>query len=224
MDNSNINEITIAIPKGRLYENIKKYFNEYFSNYQLPESNTRQYFYKDFFGKGINLFIAKPKSIPQLLDSGLCHFAFCGKDIMKNYLLNNKTICYLANTGLNKVNIVYAVKNNLDLLSLKRPIICATEYTVIAEKFLIENLGQSIYVLNTTGATEGYVHIGADCIIDVCETGKTIKTNGLNIENILFTSTTGFYGITNIIYPPVILDIIKFCDLLEKQLNSNKKY
>lgn len=171
------NNITIAVPKGRLYNDLKEFLAK--MDIHLPEEN-RQYFYKDFFGHGINLFIAKPRSIPQLLDSGLCQFGFCGRDIMENYNkgCTDKIIPFI-NTKLNTVNVVYAVKANHDLTTLKRPIICATEYPVIAEKYLVKQKGMSVYILDTTGATKGYVHIGADCIIDVCESGETIKANNL---------------------------------------------
>lgn len=195
-------EITIAVPKGRLYKGIKEYLKKI--NIELPEE-TRQYYYKDYFAPGVNLFIAKPKSIPQLLESGLCQFGFCGRDIIENY--DNFPVYMLANTWLNHVDMVFAVKANHDLSKLNRPIICATEYPVVAEKYLVRQLGKSVYILDTTGATEGYVHIGADCIIDVCETGKTIKANGLKIEKTIFQSATCLYGIPGIETPEVIKQI-----------------
>lgn len=198
-------EITIAIPKGRLYNSLRDYLKP--MDIILP-AESRQYFYKDYFDVNVNLFIAKPRSIPQLLESGLCQYGFCGRDIIENYN-NSIPIECLAVTQLNGVDMVYAVKANHDLTKLNRPIICATEYPVIAEKYLINMLGKSAYILDTTGATEGYVHIGADCIVDVCETGDTIKANNLVIEYTLFHSSTCLYGRTDINQVPDIINQIQ---------------
>ena len=47
--------------------------------------------------------------------------------------------------------------------------------------------------MNTSGSTEGYIDIGADCIIDVVETGTTLKANGIKIlSNIINTDTCIF--------------------------------
>ena len=202
-------DITIAIPKGRLIRGIREVFTA--QGIELP-NDERKYFYKDFFGKGVNLFIAKPKAIPQLLESGMCHFGFCGRDIMEDFssvLQESGKISLLKETHQNEVDMVFAVNQNTFFNCLHRPIICATEFPNVAAKYLIGKKGLSAYILNTTGSTEGYIHVGADCIIDVCETGETIKANGLVIKDVLFKTSTCLYGVSDIEVPDVIKIIIE---------------
>lgn len=193
--------MTIAIPKGRLYKSLCKLFQTV--GVILPEEG-RQYFYKDFFGNNINLYIAKPKAIPQLLESRLCQYGFCGKDIM---IESMATVNELYDTNLNKVSIVLAAKHNAEF-PINRPVICATEFPNIANSYFIEK-GLPHYVLNTSGATEGYTDVGADCIIDLCETGITLERNGLEIKEVLTTSSTRLFSNVNAPHIDIINQIIK---------------
>lgn len=180
----------LVIPKGRLYNNIKELFES--KGINLPESNVRQYFYPDW-SDDCALFIAKPKAIPQLIHTKYAEFGFCGKDIFKNSEYESSVYNFY-DTGLTSVKICLCAKNyTLDeLLHLKRPIIVATEFTHIASTFFTQ-LGVPHYILDTTGSTEGYLDINADCIIDVVDTGETLKENNIDILKVLFESTTCLY-------------------------------
>ena len=80
-----------------------------------------------------------------------------------------------------------------ELTSLKHPIICATEFETIAKHYFTNKMHCPYYILNTSGSTEGYIDIGADCIIDVVETGATLKANDIKIlSNIINTDTCIF--------------------------------
>ena len=63
------------------------------------------------------------------------------------------------------------------------------------------------YILNTAGSTEGYVEIGADCIIDVVDTGKSLEANGLYINKVLFNSDTCLFthgALVDSMYPECV--------------------
>ena len=196
----------IAFPKGRLYGQLKETLKQVGTT--IPDATeSRQYYYKDYFGEGIDLFIAKPKAIPQLLESGLCQYGYCGKDIMLESLVmaGKKTsdVVELLDTKLNAIDIVLASKKGEDFIPKDRPIICASEFPNIASRYFTSK-GLSHYVLDTGGSTEGYPYIGADCIVDVCETGATIESNGLEIKEVIDKSSTRLYGMKD-----ATLDIFK---------------
>lgn len=201
--------MNIAIPKGRLFNSV---INTIIRNCDdTPPIYDRKYFYKDFFGKDINLFIAKPKAIPQLLESGLCDFGFCGYDIMMEYMVDPSVVKEYADLDFNKIKIIIATEPNKEILRLDRPLICATEFPNIASKYLTDRK-ISHYILNTVGCTEGYSFIGADCIVDVYETGETLSANGLIIRDTICESSTRLFGrtdaATNI--PTCIQNLIPF--------------
>lgn len=198
--------VTLAVPKGRLYDGVRSQFMAI--GIELPEPEVRQYFFKDFFGRGKNLFIAKPKAIPQLLDSGLCRFGICGNDIMEEYVSSeNLPIRLLADLKINQTKMVAATMRETDMRRLKRPAICATEFPNIASRYLTQ-AGIPHYILNTGGSTEGYVHLGADLIVDVCETGNTIKTNNLKICETILSSSTCLFGIAGTECPDFLNELI----------------
>lgn len=186
--------MNIAIPKGRLFNSVIGAFIQNCGD--TPPIYERKYFYKDFFGKDINLFIAKPKAIPQLLESGLCDFGFCGYDIMMESMVDPSVVKEYADLDFNKIKIVIATEPNKDINSLDRPLICATEFPNIASKYLTDR-NISHYILNTAGCTEGYSFIGADCIVDICETGETLGANGLVIRDTICESSTRLFGRTD---------------------------
>ena len=184
------NKPILVVPKGSLYTGVKALFNE--CNIDMPDENTRKYYFPDW-SDDCALFIAKPKTIPELIASKFCEFGICGYDMVNNSEYENE-LELISHTGLNKVQICLASKMTLDeLTSLKHPIICATEFETIAKHYFTNKIHCPYYVLNTSGSTEGYIDIGADCIIDVVETGATLKANDIKIlSNIINTDTCIF--------------------------------
>lgn len=177
---------TLVIPKGRLYTQINEIIKSILGK-ELPNQSERRCFWPNWFNE-LNIFIAKPKSIPQLIETGICEYGFCGKDIIKEHqFLGNIDI--IKETHLNEVDIVLACKVDLNSIT-NRPIIIATEFPHIAEKYFTEKLNKPHYILNTAGSTEGYADLCADCIIDVCETEKSLKENGFDKKIYLFKSST----------------------------------
>lgn len=181
---------TIVLPKGRLYKQLYDFYNQ--KGVVLPSYDTKKYFFEKYFND-CNLFIAKPKSIPQLINSKIVEFGFCGYDIVDNTDYNDNVV-QMFDTNLNKVKLVVALRENMsDLLKQKRPLIIATEYEIVATNYFTK-LGIPHYVINTTGSTEGYIDVGADVIIDVVETGNTLLKNGLNIYDVIYETTTQLFS------------------------------
>ncbi|WQJ53533.1 MAG: ATP phosphoribosyltransferase [Wendovervirus sonii] len=177
----------IALPKGRLYKQLELEF-DLFHKFNIPDSTTRTYFHKNFFNDA-SLFIAKPKAIPQLLHCGFVQYGITGFDIVQNSEYAGE-IVPIHNFGFNKVKMCLCSRmSKEELFSLNRPIKVATEFTILASKYFTEK-ERTHYVIDTTGSTEGYVDLCADCIIDVVETGETIKANGMEIIDVLFETST----------------------------------
>ncbi len=179
---------TLVLPKGRLYEGIFKLFSS--KKLLLPHSDSRHYFFPQWFDD-CNIFIAKPKSIPHLINSGLCEFGFCGEDLVADSDCSDK-VMLLHKTNLNKISIVIASPREELPNNITKPLIVASEFPLIATKYFTEKKLPH-YILPTSGSTEGYTSIGADCIVDVCETGDTIRANGLHVNDIVMDSSTSLF-------------------------------
>lgn len=197
---------TLVLPKGRLYNKLISFFQE--KGFSLPEETTRQYHFPNWFGD-CDLFLAKPKAIPQLLYSKMAEFAFCGYDIINN---SDYTDCIypLFSTGLNEIKICLCSRlSKEELFHMKRPVIVASEFEIIASRYFT-NLGIPHYIISTGGSTEGYLDLKADCIIDVVDTGKTLKENNIDILDTLFVSDTKLFGHTELMdsWLPNVIDKI----------------
>lgn len=199
----------LVLPKGRLYPLLCKWFKGKM-DIDLPSSESRVYFYENFFGD-CSLFLAKPKSIPQLIHSKVAVFGICGEDIIVDNDIYDGGIKLLYKFGLNTVKIcLCANKTKEEIFKNKGINIVATEFPNISSRYFTERKLPH-YCLNTFGSTEGFLNLGADCIIDVVDSGKTLKENGISVLDVLFESTTSLF-VNNSIkedeYPKIIKDIL----------------
>ena len=81
---------TLALPTGRLYPTLIEYFHNKLG-VDLPKLEERKYFYNNFIkDSDVNLFLAKPKSIANLVGCGYADIGVCGEDIILNSQYKNE--------------------------------------------------------------------------------------------------------------------------------------
>ena len=81
---------TLVLPTGRLYPSLIKYFHDNLG-IKLPELKERKYYYHNFIRDyNMNLFLAKPKSIANLVGCGYADIGVCGEDIILNSQYKNE--------------------------------------------------------------------------------------------------------------------------------------
>lgn len=181
---------TLALPTGRLYPTLIEYFHDKLG-IDLPKLEERKYFYNNFIkDSDVNLFLAKPKSIANLVGCGYADIGVCGEDIILNSQYKNELEVIYVLGGF-KVRIsLCSRKTKEELFALKRPILVATEYDLIATEYF-EKTGHPYYVFQTFGSTEGYVDLqDVDCIIDIVQTGKSLKSNNISELEVIAESST----------------------------------
>lgn len=193
---------TIVLPTGRLYSVLTEHFSN--KGISLPSLSERKYFYPNFLDN-MNLFLAKPKSIANLVGCCYANLGVCGEDIILNSLYKDE-LEIIERIGDFKVKICLCSRlTKEELFSLKRPILVATEYENIATEYF-EKIGHPYYIFQTYGSTEGYIDLqGVDCIIDIVQTGETLKKNAINILEDITTSSTVLFKRKNENYD------FKFC-------------
>jgi ATP phosphoribosyltransferase len=121
--------------------------------------------------------LLKPRAIPQLVALGLLDLGLCGRDILLDSIYEN--LVELLDTGLNPVRLLAAAPDpSLLERPPARPLVVATEFSVLVDRWLSE-LGLAHILLHTFGSTEAYAPRFADLVVDVVETGETLRANGL---------------------------------------------
>lgn len=131
----------------------------------------------------------KAQNIPNLVALGRHDCGFAGYDWIVE---QEADVVELLDLGFDPVRIVVAVpENSVDLTSQNRPLVLASEYKKLAEKYIAEKNLNSIFV-RTYGATEALPPEDADMIIDNTATGATLASNRLVIVDEIMRSTTRF--------------------------------
>ncbi|HOP22520.1 MAG TPA: ATP phosphoribosyltransferase [Gammaproteobacteria bacterium] len=183
-------KIKLAIPKGKLQEEILKLLAEVGLTLQSNERNYRPLCSDPQF----EIKLLKSQNIPKLVELGQHDIGFCGLD----WIAEQKAdVEILKPLGFDPVKIVACIPDNWDYDELKkRKIIVATEYKTLSEKFLSSN-GFNYKLIRSYGATEVFPPEDADMIIDNTSTGTTIVANHLKIVDTLYESSTQFIANKN---------------------------
>lgn len=142
-----------------------------------------------------SITLMRPQQIPIFLDMGHFDLAMGGGDWFAN-CCSGAVKLYEIPVGRatnQAVKIVLAVRANSGYKSIKdlpQNATIATEYVELVERYLIEKGRADIKVVRSYGGTEQLVNYGMDAIVDVTETGSSIRANGLEIIETILVSNT----------------------------------
>ena len=137
----------------------------------------------------------RPYDIPSRLNDGCFDLAIVGEDWIANWGFDFPVLLKLSigRSGNKPVEIVLAVPNDSNINSVNElPSGCkvATEYVNLAESFFAELERDDIRVEFSPGNTEDKVRFGFDAIIDVTESGNSIRDNDLKTIHKIMESST----------------------------------
>jgi ATP phosphoribosyltransferase len=136
----------------------------------------------------------RPQEIPAYLEQGLFDLGITGRDWIAETnadVISLGELRYSKNTA-SPVRIVLAVpkESSWDCAAdLPEGIRISTEYPSLTKRFL-DSRGVKAMVVPSYGATEAKVPDIVDAIVDVTETGSSLRAGGLRILETLLTSYT----------------------------------
>jgi len=182
----------LALPNSkRLLPPVLEWFAERGFDFRPPSDRVLRW---DVPNTDIHIGLFKPRVIPEILALGMFDVGVTGLDSMFDADIETPQHCI--DMKLNPVNLMVAVPQSksgiLENLP-RRPLVVGTEYPNIAEKWLL-NRGLSFVTLLTGGSTEAFLPDICDIIIDVVETGETLKKNGLVSIDTVFHSSTHIFS------------------------------
>ena len=162
----------IALPKGRLLPEIKKLFSKIGIDF---DENSRKLIIESS-QEGLKIAILRTWDIPKFVNYGIADLGIVGKDILFETDLENN---YYEILDL-KIGICRMSLASLDeKLPKNKKIKVATKYPLFAKDFF-SKLSKDIDIVILKGAIEIAPILGlSDCIVDLVQTGKTLKENGL---------------------------------------------
>ncbi len=172
--------INVALPKGRLGEKVYAMFAN--AGYECPsilEPNRKLIFTNQ--SKGISFFWVKPSDVSIYVERGAADIGVCGKDILLEYMPDVYEFLDL-NIGICKM-MVAAKKEFHD--DGQRTLRVATKFANIAKTYYSSKC-RSIDIIHLNGSIEIAPILGlSDVIVDIVETGATLKENNLEVKEII---------------------------------------
>ena len=186
--------LSLALPKGSLEEQTLKLFAEAGLTVQKSSRGYNPTIDDPRIGK---IKILRPQEIPIYVASGDFDLGISGYDWVTESGADVIEIAELpyAKTGTGVVKMVLAVaegsavQSASDITPGSR---ITTEFPNITRSFF-EQLGIPVEVCFSYGATEAKVPDFMDALVDLTETGSTLRLNGLRIVEVLLESTTRLF-------------------------------
>jgi ATP phosphoribosyltransferase len=175
--------LKIAMPKGRIYKQASDLFRR--AGLAIPEEiDDSRRLIVSLPEAGMEFILAKPVDVPTYVEYGVADLGVVGKDVLAE---ENRDVYELLDLGI--------AKCRMSVIALPdwKPVIhprVATKYPNIASRYFRER-GQQVEVIKLNGSIELAPLIGlADRIVDMVETGQTLRENGLVERETIFSITS----------------------------------
>jgi ATP phosphoribosyltransferase len=183
--------LSLALPKGSLEEQTLLLFAQ--ADLQVKKS-AREYNPTIADDRIDRVKILRPQEIPLYVQDGHFDIGISGHDWVRESGADVVEIAELpyAKTGTGVIKMILAVPDDSPVRSaadIPPGSRIASEFPRVTEEFFAA-LGIPVEVVFSYGATEAKVPELVDALVDLTETGATLRRNGLRIVDTLLTSTT----------------------------------
>lgn len=168
--------LNIALPKGRLGEKVYGMFEK--AGFSCPEilSDSRKLVFENP-SCGVRYFWVKPSDVTVYVERGAADIGVAGKDIIDEY---TPDIYELLDLNVGRCRMCVAAKKDFR----ENPDVTlrvATKFSTIARRYY-SSIGREIDIIPLNGSIELAPVLGmSDVIVDIVETGTTLKENGLEV-------------------------------------------
>ena len=170
--------LNIALPKGRLGEKVYALLSSIGYDCKEWDPDNRKLVFSDE-AKGVSYFWVKPSDVAIYVELGAADLGVVGKDILLEY---SPDVYELSDLKMGKCRMAVAAKKDF-IDDTERPLKVATKFTHIARSYYA-GIGREIRVIKLNGSIELAPILGlSDVIVDIVETGTTLKENNLEVKD-----------------------------------------
>jgi ATP phosphoribosyltransferase len=184
--------LSLVLPKGSLEKATLELFDA--ADLTVRRSSDRDYHASIDDPRIERVRFLRPQEIPSYLERGLFDIGITGRDWITETEADVVSLGELqySKATSNPVRVVLAVPEKAPWQSaadLPEGVRISTEFPSLTKRFLAEH-GVKAMVVPSYGATEAKVPDIVDAIVDLTETGSSLRKNGLRILETLLTSYT----------------------------------
>ena len=172
--------LTIALAKGRLAYKTMDLFNEIgISCKEMEDEESRKLIFTNETLK-VRFFLAKASDVPTYVEYGAADIGVVGKDTIME---EGRRVYEVMDLKFGKCRMcVCGPESARNLLEHHEMIRVATKYPNIAKDYFYNSKQQTVDIIKLNGSVElGPIVDLSDVIVDIVETGSTLKENGLTV-------------------------------------------
>ena len=172
--------LTFALGKGRLANRTLKLFEEIgITCEEMKDKDTRKLIFVNEELK-LRFFLAKGPDVPTYVEYGAADIGVVGEDTI---LEEGRNIYEVLDLGFGKCRMcVCGPESARELLQHHEQIRVASKYPRIAKNYFYNKKHQTVEIIKLNGSIELAPIVGlGDVIVDIVETGSTLKENGLQV-------------------------------------------
>lgn len=172
--------LTFALGKGRLASNTMDLFEKIgITCEEMKDKHSRKLIFVNEEYK-MRFFLAKSPDVPTYVEYGAADIGVVGKDTIME---ENRRVYEVLDLGYGKCRMcVCGPKSAKNLLKHHEMIRVASKYPNIAKDYFYNKKHQTVDIIKLNGSVElGPIVKLSDVIVDIVETGSTLKENGLEV-------------------------------------------
>ena len=172
--------LTFALGKGRLANKTMELFEKIgITCEEMKDKDTRKLIFVNEELK-LKFFLAKGPDVPTYVEYGAADIGVVGKDTI---LEENRRVYEVLDLGYGKCRMcVCGPESARELLKHHEMIRVASKYPNIAKDYFYNKKHQTVDIIKLNGSVElGPIVKLSDVIVDIAETGSTLRENGLDV-------------------------------------------
>ncbi|VAW72388.1 ATP phosphoribosyltransferase =_ HisGs [hydrothermal vent metagenome] len=168
------NDLTIAVSKGRIFKDTLPLL-EAAGIVPIDDPETSRKLILDTNQSDIKILVIRASDVPTYVEYGAAQVGVAGKDVLMEH--QGKGLYEPVDLKIACCRLMVALQKgkNLD----KPHLTVATKYVHSAKQYFTD-IGKQVNIIKLYGSMELAPLVGlADCIVDLVDTGGTLKANGL---------------------------------------------
>ena len=207
--------ITIAIAKGRMQDDALSLLARAGIRLSAEQVNSRRLALEDESGDYRFIFV-KPADVPVYVEHGIADCGVVGRDVL---LESEADLLLPLDLGIARCRIVVAAADADVMTRAVGMLRVATKYSQIAAAHFGAR-GMPVEIISLSGSVELAPALGlSDLIVDLVETGRTLRENGLSVVEEI-TESTGRLVVNRASYQLKAEAVARLVNALRAALNG----